>query len=81
MKKNESLAEWYSNKIKDYVAKSYARKLSSEEASVTNNCLWYLPHFVVTNQNKENKRRLVFDAAACVDGETFNTRLMKDPSI
>lgn len=76
MKKDESLAEWYANRIEDYISKSYARKLSSEEAAVTNNRIWYLPHFVVTNRNKENKRRLVFDAAACVDGESFKSKII-----
>lgn len=79
IKKDESLAKWYNEKIDEYVSKGYARKLSTDEASFVNEHNWYLPHFVVTNENKNSKRRLVFDAAAKVDGESFNSRLMKGP--
>ena len=30
MNKDKNLAEWYTNKIDDYVTKSYARKLSPD---------------------------------------------------
>ncbi|XP_073827967.1 uncharacterized protein isoform X1 [Musca autumnalis] len=79
MKKDESLAKWYNEKIDEYVSKGYARKLNADEASIVNERTWYLPHFVVTNVNKNSKRRLVFDAAANIDGESFNSRLMKGP--
>lgn len=79
MSKDEKLAEWYKAKIDDYISKSYVRKLSQVECQNTEGRTWYLPHFVVANVNKGNKRRFVFDAAACVDGESFNTRLMKGP--
>lgn len=45
-----------------------------------NDRTWYLPHFAITNVNKNNKRRLVFDAAASVGDISFNSRLMKGPS-
>ncbi|XP_065361967.1 uncharacterized protein LOC135955547 [Calliphora vicina] len=80
MKKDNDLAEWYKYKIEEYILKGYARKLSPEEASIETDRTWYLPHFVITNVNKGNKRRLVFDAAAIVDGESFNSRLLKGPA-
>ncbi|XP_065354638.1 uncharacterized protein LOC135949103 [Calliphora vicina] len=67
MRKDDDLAKWYKGKINEYVLKSYARKLPPEEAIIENNYTWYLPHFVITNVKKGNKRRLVFDAAALVE--------------
>lgn len=80
MEKDADLAQWYKMKIEEYVSKCYARKLSSDEALMENDRTWYLPHFAITNINKNSKRRLVFDAAASVDGVSFNSRLMKGPS-
>lgn len=79
MEKDKDLAKWYKDKIEDYVSKSYARKLSPDEVTLKDHRTWYLPHFVITNVNKGNKRRLVFDAAATINGVSFNSRLMKGP--
>lgn len=80
LKKDESLFHWYTTKMEDYITKSYARKLAPEEIPTNDHRIWYLPHFVITNINKGNKRRLVFDAAATIGNESFNSRLMKGPS-
>uniref|UniRef100_W8AYL5 Pro-Pol polyprotein n=1 Tax=Ceratitis capitata TaxID=7213 RepID=W8AYL5_CERCA len=79
MSKDKTFFEWYNNKIAEYLNKSYARKLSHSEALKICPQTWYLPHFAVCNINKENKRRLVFDAAASINGVSFNSRLMKGP--
>ncbi|XP_067625235.1 uncharacterized protein [Eurosta solidaginis] len=77
--KNREFGTWYIDKINEYLSKSYARKLSRAEAMEVKPHTWYLPHFAVCNQNKENKLRLVFDATASVNGVSFNSRLMKGP--
>lgn len=77
MKKDDDLEKWHKNKIEEYVQKGYARKLSAEEVSVKTDQTWYLPHFVVKYVNKGNKNRLVFDVATILDGESFNSRLLK----
>lgn len=41
--------------------------------------IWYLPLFSVTNPNKPGKVRMVWDAAAKVDGMSVNSMLLKEP--
>ncbi|XP_036329813.1 uncharacterized protein LOC118741953 [Rhagoletis pomonella] len=62
-----------------YIAKRYARKLDPSEASVVKPHTWYLPHFAVVNANKPSKIRMVFDAAAEVNGVSLNSMLLKGP--
>ncbi|XP_020715832.2 uncharacterized protein LOC101455054 [Ceratitis capitata] len=66
-------------RIEYYIAKGYARKLSATEAGLSSPKTWYLPHFAVSNPNKPGKLRLVFDAAAEVEGVSLNAHLLKGP--
>lgn len=77
--KDKDFANWYNAKIEDYLSKTYARKLMPKELPCSDPRIWYLPHFVITNINKGNKRLLVFDAAASINDESFNSRLLKGP--
>lgn len=81
MKRNPTYAKQYIDIIDDYVAKGYARRLSPEEAVHVDKRTWYLPHFSVFNPNKPNKIRIVFDAAAIVDGISLNSMLIKGPDL
>ena len=65
--------------MNDYIAKGYARTLTPEEASKSGPRTWYLPHFAVTNCNKPNKVRIVFDAAAEHEGTSQNKNLLQEP--
>ncbi|XP_036347423.1 uncharacterized protein LOC118756788 [Rhagoletis pomonella] len=78
-RRDTNFAAEYKRIMNSYVAKNYARKLSPEEAALTNDRTWYLPHFAVSNPNKPGKLRMVFDAAAEVDGVSLNSQLMKGP--
>lgn len=71
--------EQLKNRIKEYVSKGYARKLSVAELSNNSPRTWYLPVFTVTNPNKPGKFRMVFDAASKVNGVCLNTVLLKEP--
>lgn len=65
--------------IQDYVAKGYARKLKPHELNEKHPRTWYLPIFAVTNPNKPNRIRIVWDAAAKVSGISLNDALLKGP--
>ncbi|XP_062704158.1 uncharacterized protein LOC134286550 [Aedes albopictus] len=66
--------------ISQYQAKGYAHKASPEElASFDPKRTWFLPLNVVTNPRKPNKVRLVWDAAAKVQGQSFNSALLAGP--
>lgn len=71
----------YTAMVQNNIDKKYARKLSVEEAAVTTNKTWYLPHFATSNPNKPGKYRLVYDAAAKVNGLCLNDHLMKGPDL
>ncbi|XP_062708920.1 uncharacterized protein LOC134288349 [Aedes albopictus] len=66
--------------ISQYQAKGYAHKASPDElASFDPKRTWFLPLNVVTNPRKPNKVRLVWDAAAKVQGQSFNSALLSGP--
>lgn len=79
MRRDPDFAERYRSQMSAYVQKGYARQLSSEEAKVTTDRTWYLPHFGVVNPHKPGKLRVVFDAAAGVQGVSLNSMLLKGP--
>lgn len=71
----------YADKITSYVENGYARRLTSHEAHIRDERTWYLPHFGVQTPHKPSKMRLVFDAAAKVDGISLNSALLTGPDL
>lgn len=64
-----------------YLDKGYIRKLSPDELALPRKRVWYLPVFPVINKNKPGKVRLVWDAAATINGVSLNSLLMTGPDI
>ena len=80
--KDPALAKEYQEKIDDLLKKGYARELSAEEASKTEDKTWYLPHFGIVNPNKQvRKLRIVFDAASKSHGTSLNDALLTGPDL
>ncbi|XP_036341132.1 uncharacterized protein LOC118750502 [Rhagoletis pomonella] len=79
MHQDAEFALRYKQEMSKYVAKGYARKLTSQEISAPYAQAWYLPHFAVFNPSKSSKLRIVFDAAATVNKVSLNSVLLKGP--
>ncbi|XP_036348019.1 uncharacterized protein LOC118757413 [Rhagoletis pomonella] len=79
MHQDAEFALRYKQEMSKYVAKGYARKLTSQEISAPYAQAWYLPHFAVFNPSKPSKLRIVFDAAATVNKVSLNSVLLKGP--
>ncbi|XP_058839467.1 uncharacterized protein LOC131694941 [Topomyia yanbarensis] len=73
------LAGVLQEKIADYKAKGYIRKLSKQEEAMHKGRSWYLPIFPVVNLNKPGKLRMVWDTAAKVGRVSLNSFLLKGP--
>ena len=80
MDSEPSFAQFYCSKIQEYLDKGYAVKLTNA-VDYPSPKTWYLPHFGVTNVNKPNKLRLVFDGAAKVRGKSLNDFLITGPDL
>ena len=78
---NEQMAAKYRGVMTEYISKGYARKLSPEEAARESSITWYLPHHPVTNPNKPDKLRIVFDAASEYEGTSLNKNLVQGPDM
>ncbi|XP_067634502.1 uncharacterized protein [Eurosta solidaginis] len=79
MKKDANFADAYKGVMQKYIDSDYVRKLTPAEINLPHPRVWYLPHFAVVNLNKPGKLRLVFDAAAAVEGVSLNSYLLKGP--
>ncbi|XP_075150827.1 uncharacterized protein LOC142224934 [Haematobia irritans] len=80
MKADADFSKRYCEKIEEYIAKDYVRKLEKSEANITTSKTFYLPHFGVINPNKPGIR-IVFDAAAKIHGMSFNDALVTGPDL
>ena len=75
--KRPEIASAYCEIIKDYVDKQYVRKVP-----MTDEEQWFLPHFaVVNNQKTSTKVRIVFDAAAKLEGKSLNDAIHSGPKL
>ena len=67
--------------MKKYIKKGYARKLSDKEVNTISPRLNYILHHSVTNINKPNTLRIVFNAAAKFSNTSLNQHLVKGPDL
>ena len=72
MSRYQNFSNAYQNIVEGYIEKSYVRKVPEDELGRQHGRKWYLPHFGVVNPNKPKKIRLVFDAAAQIEGVSLN---------
>lgn len=79
IERNPELKTNLHNQIKQFVEKGYARKLSPDEIRNCQQRVWYLPTFPVVNPKKPKKVRLVWDAAAKLNGTSLNSKLLVGP--
>ncbi|XP_062699013.1 uncharacterized protein LOC134284280 [Aedes albopictus] len=80
MVRDPELAVNLKNQISEYQTKGYAHRATREElVQADPKRVWYLPLGVVTNPRKPGKVRLIWDAAAKVDGIALNSMLLKGP--
>ena len=72
----------YTEMMKEYIEKGYARKLSDKEANTISPRANYIPHHSVKNISvKPYKLHIVFDAAAKFSNTSLNQHLVKGPDL
>jgi len=72
----------YANVLDDYLKKEYIRLVSDEEVRQCNGRQWFLPHFpVVRSDRTTTKVRVVFDAAARLNGTSLNDLMYTGPKL
>ncbi|XP_062713360.1 uncharacterized protein LOC134290275 [Aedes albopictus] len=79
--KNSSLRDSVNQQIIDYIQKGYIHKATEAElVEISSRQVWYLPLGLVTHPKKQ-KKRLVWDGRAQVNGVSLNSLLLKGPDL
>ncbi|XP_058445110.1 uncharacterized protein LOC131426420 [Malaya genurostris] len=82
MDRDPVLKESLHRQIREYETKQYAHKATAVEMELADpRKIWYLPIGAVTNPKKPGKVRVIWDAAARVDGVSLNSALLKGPDL
>ncbi|XP_055604632.1 uncharacterized protein LOC129752870 [Uranotaenia lowii] len=82
MQRNPDLRTNIHRQIEEYQLKGYAHRATQRELDMANpKRIWYLPLGAVTNPKKKGKVRLIWDAAAKVDGVSLNSLLLAGPDL
>ncbi|XP_065082921.1 uncharacterized protein LOC135705239 [Ochlerotatus camptorhynchus] len=82
LSRNPELQQNVEKQIADYKRKGYAHVATSQELMAAKpGKVWYLPLNVVLNPKKPEKVRIVWDAAASVQGTSLNSELLKGPDL
>ena len=71
----------YQGFMNEVIEKGYAERVLSEELSLDNSRIWYIPHHGVYHPKKPGKIRVVFDASAEFKGESLNKHLLQGPDL
>ncbi|XP_065092662.1 uncharacterized protein LOC135713465 [Ochlerotatus camptorhynchus] len=80
MDRDLELKENLHRQIREYEVKGYAHKATKAEMEAADpRRTWYLPVGAVMNPKKPGKVRIIWDAAAKVDGVSLNSALLKGP--
>ncbi|XP_062557240.1 uncharacterized protein LOC134222113 [Armigeres subalbatus] len=80
MDRNPTLKANIHRQLDEYQTKGYAKPATQHELEQADpKRVWYLPLGAVVNPKKPTKVRLIWDAAATVDGIALNTLLLKGP--
>ncbi|XP_062538072.1 uncharacterized protein LOC134206386 [Armigeres subalbatus] len=80
MDRDAGLKENLHRQIREYEAKGYTHKATKAEMEAADpRRVWYLPVGAVINPKKPGKVRIIWDAAAKVDGISLNSALLKGP--
>ena len=75
------LYEPYNAEINKLLQKGFAEEVPKNPKASSERTVWYLPHHLVLNPKKPGKLRVVFDCAACFDGESLNDKCQSGPDL
>ena len=79
LKRIPEVSKAYSDCIQRYVEKGYVTRVTAADHS---NTKWFLPHFPVLRPDKDTtKTKIVFDAAAKVEGVSLNDKIYQGPKL
>ena len=67
----------YKSQLNDYITSGQAKLLSPEKKNNTSSTTNYIPHHEVSNINKPDRVRVVFDASAKINKTCLNDNLLR----
>ena len=79
--KDNDLLVTYRATMQEYIAKQHAKKVPTDELSLKERPVWYLPHHPVTHPLKPEKVRVVYDCGAKFHGTSLSQQLLQGPDL